>query len=318
MSIAPCPGTLHRYTKRLVALEHPSPGPYLPAFLILWVGGLGDGLLTVSYPRKLAAKLPEKWGLVEVMLSSSYNGFGTSSLARDAKELGSCVEYFRNLPHAGAVRKIVLMGHSTGSQDCVEYVVGKGAEGRPKVDGVILQGSVSDREALVESLPKDVYEKIVKISDEYVREGRGDDVIPASLGVKVYGRTPVTAYRWKSFLSADGPGVGDDDYFSSDLPEEKLRETFGAFGETPLCILFSGDDEHCPKHVDKQALVDKWVRIVKESGGVVDEEHGGVVPKAHHNYDEDSDEVVDDLCRRVSGFAEKVEKHGFTSTVSHL
>lgn len=201
----------------------------------------------------------------------------------------------------------------------MEYVVGEGAQRRPRVDGVILQGSVSDREALMESLPKDVYEKIVSISDEYVKDGRGDDVIPASLGVSVYGRTPVTAHRWKSFLSAEGPGVGDDDYFSSDLPEERLRETFGAFGEeTPLCILFSGDDEHCPKHIDKQALVDKWARIVKEGGGVVDEEHGGVVPKAHHNYDQDGDDVVNDLCCRVSRFVEKVEKGAFANTASHL
>lgn len=251
-----------------------------------------------------------------MLLSSSYNGFGTSSLARDAKELGSCVEYFRKLKSEG---KIVLMGHSTGSQDCMEYVAGQGREERPKVDGVILQGSVSDREALAESLPSEVYEKVVRVSKEYIRDGRRDDVLPSSLGVTVYGRAPVTAYRYDSFLSADGPGKGDDDYFSSDLSEERLRETFGTFGkETPVMILFSGDDEHCPKHIDKQELVEKWSRIVKEGGGVVEEDYGGVVPKAHHNYGQDGEEVVADLCRRVCGFVEKAEKGAFTSSTSHL
>lgn len=307
------PGTLHLYTPRLSAFEHPStPSAHN---LILWIGGLGDGLLTVSYPRKLSRSLPPTWSLAEVLLSSSYNGFGTSSLSRDAKEIGLCVDYFRGL----GKERVVLMGHSTGSQDCMEYVVGAGSERRGRVDGVVLQGSVSDREGLKDTLLGDVYDKLVKVSKEYIREGRGEDVIPASLGVRVYGRAPVTASRWNSFLSAEGPGKGDDDYFSSDLPEEKLRETFGRFGKgTPLMILFSGDDEHCPKHVDKKALVDNWTRIVKEGGGVVDEELGGIVPKARHNYQQDPDEVVGDLCRRVCGFVEKTENGGFPSTASHL
>jgi len=313
-------GTLHRYTKRLVAFEHASApssssGGAAPANLVLWIGGLGDGLLTVSYPRTLAAALPPTWALAEVLLTSSYAGFGTSSLARDARELGACVEYFRALRPAA---KIVLMGHSTGSQDAMEYVAGKGAAERPKVDGVILQGSVSDREGLRESLSTDTYEKLVKVSKEYIDNGRADDVIPASLGVKVYGRVPVTAYRWDSFLGAEGPGKGDDDYFSSDLSVEKLRETFGAFKDVPLMIVFSEDDEHCPKHIDKQALVNKWTNIVKENGGIVDEQYGGIVPKAHHNYDQDPEEVVQDLCRRVSGFVEKIGKGNLTSSGSHL
>jgi pimeloyl-ACP methyl ester carboxylesterase len=315
-----CPGTLHRYTKRLSAFEHSSSDPStVPNNIILWIGGLGDGLLTVSYPRKLAAKLPPSWSIAEVLLASSYNGFGTSSLARDAKEIGQCVAYFRNLRGDGD-GKIVLMGHSTGSQDCMEYVVGKGHEGRPKVDGIVLQGSVSDREALVDTMPKEKYESIVKVAKEYIKDGRGEDVVPASAGGNLYGRVALTAYRLDSFLSPDGPGVGDDDYFSSDLPDERLRETFGAIGkDTPLLILFSGDDESVPKHVDKQALVEKWAKIVKENGGNVDEEHGGIVPMAHHNYENDTDDVVDDLCRRVCGFVNKVEKGAFTNTTSsHL
>jgi len=311
-----CAGTLHRYTKRLVAFEHASPhGSSPPTNLVLWIGGLGDGLLTVSYPRTLAQALPAPWGLAEVMLASSYGGFGTSSVARDAKEVAACVEYFRALRPGG---KIVLMGHSTGSQDAMEYVVGKAASERPKVDGVVLQGSVSDREALRESLPGDTYEKLIKVSREYIDSGRADDVLPASLGIKVYGRTPVTAYRLDSFLGAEGPGKGDDDYFSSDLPMEKLRETFGAFKDVPLIMLFSGADEHCPKHIDKHALVNKWTKVVKESGGIVDEQYGGVVPKAHHNYDQDPEDVVQDLCRRVSGFVEKISKGSLTSNGSHL
>lgn len=316
------PGTLHRYTKRLVAFEHaltsPSTSEPNPQNILLWVGGLGDGLLTVSYPRILAQSLPQTWSLVEVTLSSSYSGFGTSSLSRDAKELGQCVEYFRSLGPNTKKRKVVIMGHSTGSQDCMEYAVGKGSDGRPKVDGLVLQGSVSDREALKEHLGEEEYGRIVDLAREYVASGRSDDIIPAFReGIKIYGRAPVTAYRWNSFLSAEGPGVGDDDYFSSDMSDERLKETFGKLG-VPLMVLFSGDDEHCPKFVHKETLVEKWGKVVKENAGIVDEENGGIVRWATHNLEGNRKEVVSDLCRRVCGFLGRVEKEDFTSGAAHL
>jgi len=255
---------------------------------------------------------------VEVLLSSSYNGYGTSSLSRDAKELGQCVEYFRSLGPNAKERKVVIMGHSTGAQDCMEYAVGKESDKRPRVDGLVLQGSVSDREALRQDMGEKEYGRIVELAKEYVASGRSDDIIPAFReGIKVYGHTPITAYRWNSFLSADGPGVGDDDYFSSDLSDERLKETFGKFG-VPLMVLFSGDDEHCPKSVHKETLVEKWVRVVKESGGIVDDENGGIVRRATHNLEGNRDEVVRDLCRRVCGFLGRIEKENFTSDAAHL
>ena len=315
------PGTLHRYTKRLVAFEHANASSNLVSTtqnILLWVGGLGDGLLTVSYPRTLAQSLPPTWSLVEVMLSSSYNGFGTSSLSKDAKELGQCVEYFRSLGPNAKERKVVIMGHSTGSQDCMEYAVGEGSAGRPRVNGLVLQGSVSDREALRESMGEEEYGRIVELVREHVSLGRGDDIIPAFReGIKVYGRTPVTAYRWNSFLSAEGPGVGDDDYFSSDLSDERLRETFGKLG-VPLMVLFSGEDEHCPKFIHKEALIERWGRVVKGSGGIVDDDNGGIVRGATHNLEGNCEEVIRDLCRRVCGFLGKVEREDFTSGAPHL
>jgi len=253
-----------------------------------------------------------------VVLSSAYNGFGMSSLSKDAKELGQCVEYFRSLGSNTKERRVVIMGHSTGSQDCMEYTAGKESARRPRVDGLILQGSVSDREALKEHLGEKEYEQIVNLTKEYVASGRSDDIIPAFReGIRVYGRTPVTAYRWNSFLSAGGPGVGDDDYFSSDMSDERLKDTFGKLG-VPLMILFSGDDEHCPKFVNKERLVEKWVGVVKENGGIVDEENGGIVRGATHNLEGNLEEVVRDLCRRVCGFLERVEKEDFTSDTAHL
>lgn len=253
-----------------------------------------------------------------MILSSSYSGFGTSSLSRDAKELGQCVEYFRSLGDKAKERKVVIMGHSTGSQDCMEYAVGKESGRRPRVDGLVLQGCVSDREALKEHLGKKEYERIIDLAKEYITSGRSEDIIPAFReGIKVYGRAPVTAYRWNSFLSADGPGAGDDDYFSSDISDERLKETFGKLG-VPLMVLFSGDDEHCPKFVHKEMLVEMWTRVIKDSGGIVDDENGGIIRGATHNLEGDDEDVVRDLCQRVYGFLGRIEKEDFTNGAAHL
>ena len=54
----------------------------------VYVGGLTDGLLACRYVDQLAAALDEAgWALVQPVLSSSYTGYGISSLARDAEEL---------------------------------------------------------------------------------------------------------------------------------------------------------------------------------------------------------------------------------------
>jgi pimeloyl-ACP methyl ester carboxylesterase len=298
------PGTLHRYSPRLVAFEHARPSP--PLHFLLWVGGLGDGLLTVSYPALLAEKLPAQWGLVQVMLMSSLNGWGTSALQRDVKELSQCITYFRKLK--GETCQVVLMGHSTGCQDAMEYVIGLGHETRPLLHGVILQAPVSDREAMADKL-KD-YAPLTETAQMYVAQGRGDDVLPLSIGTTPFGRTALSAYRWLSLVSPNRDG--DDDYFSSDLPEHGLQKSFGSFkAQTPLLILCSGADEHVPKHIDVSALIKRWTRIVELGGGLVDVENTGIIDGAHHNFEMDDIKVFDDLCQRVNGFLENIEAGRF-------
>jgi pimeloyl-ACP methyl ester carboxylesterase len=303
----PQKGKLHKYSKRLVAFEHDSGEP--PTHLLLWVGGLGDGLLTVPYPSMLAQKLPPHWALVEVMLLSTLNGFGVSSLQQDVKELKECVKYFRNL--MGENGKIVLMGHSTGCQDAMEYVTGPGKDSRLPLDGVILQAPVSDREAIGDSLGES-HKKIVETAQAFVQDGRSDDVLPLALGKSLFGKAPISAYRWLSLLSPKKDG--DDDYFSSDLTHERLKNTFGSFPKrTPLLILCSGADEHVPSHIDVSALIQKWTDIVETGGGVVDSENGGIVPGAFHNLMRNDEQVVNDLCQRVGKFLSGVVSHPVAS-----
>lgn len=306
-------GQLHRYSKRLVAFEHTAAFGPPSKHILLWIGGLGDGLHTVSYPARLAQKLPPEWSLAQVLIRSSYNGWGTGSLERDTKDLEQCVNYFRKNKPNGV--NIVCMGHSTGCQDLMEYLTGKGCTKRAIINGAILQAPVSDREALIEGMEEEKIKRILATSREWVDTGRGGDVLPENVDAKFFGKaSTVTAYRWHNLLS---PG-GDDDYFSSDLSDEKLRATFGAIKkESPLLILYSGSDENAPPSVDLKALTQKWMSFVKEGGGAVDEDNGGVVPEAHHNLEEDDDDVLDDLCGRVCRFLSKIET-GFSNARANI
>ena len=197
------------------------------------------------------------------------------------------------------------MGHSTGCQDVIHYLVGPDAEARPSIAGGIIQASVSDREAMVKMM-SDVYDESVKVAKGMVREGKGEELVPFSV-TDSFLKTPICARRWLSLASPEKNG--EDDLFSSDLEDEQLQKTFGRLpARSPLCILYSEGDEFVPDTVDIEAMVKRWMGFVKRGGGVVDEKHSGVVKDATHNLKGNPDAVVQDLLGRVVGFIERLEK----------
>ncbi len=303
-------GIAHKYSKRHIAFEH---GPSIPVQssdppnTLLFIGGLTDGLLTVPYPTSIAASLPSSWVLAEVLLSSSYKGWTTGNLARDVRELGECVAYFKKLRSG---KKVVLLGHSTGCQDIMEYLTGGGAAKRPGIDGAILQGGVSDREAVTDMLgdeeAKQKFTALLQHAKELIETGKQKDMMPIkdNAAVSAFG-SPATAYRTYSLLA---PG-GDDDFFSSDLSDKQLTKTFGKIPKTtPVCILVGEKDPYIPAHIDRVALVQRWTKIIREGGGVVDDVNGGIVKGASHNLDGNSEEVVQDLVGRVCRFLGTLEE----------
>lgn len=50
---------------------------------------------------------------------------------------------------------------------------------------------------------------------------------------------------------------GDDDYFSSDLPDEKVKKTWASV-KKPILIVPSAQDEYVPPSVDFEELLAKW------------------------------------------------------------
>ncbi|OQO07369.1 hypothetical protein B0A48_07066 [Cryoendolithus antarcticus] len=300
------PGTLHFIPPNLSAFEPSKPlARSLNINTLLWIGGLFDTYLSVSYPLRLAHALGPTWSLMTASLSSAGHSWGTSSIARDAEEIGKIVAMIKHMQPGG---KVVIMGHSTGCQDCMEYVVGKGKENRPPVEGVILQAPVSDREAIEADVPAAMINEANQLALKMCREGHDKDVMPNRLTKVIFDRVAITARRWVDIASPAPTHDGADDYFSSDLSDERLAASFGKFlASTALLILEGGSDESVPESIDKHALVSRWTAATLIGGGVTDNANGGVVEGASHNLNGSPEAVVQDLIRRVVGFVGRLD-----------
>lgn len=300
-------GTVHTIPPNLSAFEPTKPlAPSASVHTLLWIGGMFDTLLSVHYPLTLASTLGPNWSVMCASLNSAGMGWGVSSIARDAEDMAKIIRYVKGLRPGG---KVVVMGHSTGCQDCMEYVTGKGKEERPGVDGVILQAPVSDREAITNELPRAFVQEVDQLALKMCTEGHDKDCLPNRLTKSVFGRIGITARRWLD-VSSPGPNHdGADDFFSSDLSDERLRNTFGKVpASSPLLVLYGGADESVPQVVDKRRLVQRWMQTTEQHGGAVDGRNGGIVEGASHNLNGQSAEIVGDLVRRVAGFLGKVER----------
>jgi len=171
-----------------------------------------------------------------------------------------------------------------------------------------MQSSVSDREAFPMLLSEEQYQSSVQVALDYVSEGRGENVLPAQLLGGLFPEVAISARRWLSLTSPPPAHNGQDDYFSSDLREERLKGTFGRIGATgtAIQILYSEKDQYVPESVHKEELVERWERIIREGGGIVDED-SGIIKGTNHAGEGGEDQVVGDLVSRVIRFLGRVE-----------
>ncbi|KAI5459859.1 hypothetical protein BGZ63DRAFT_415318 [Mariannaea sp. PMI_226] len=219
-------------------------GPTSARNALVVIGGLTDGPQTVPIVRPLAKHIGEDnnldYSIFEFRMRSSFIGFGQSNLSNDVADISAFVKYLRGL----SKEKIVLMGHSTGCQDCMEYTNYE-KHGNEPVDGFILQGCVSDRETL--DLIMSDPEPSLALAAKMIAEGKADHMMPKDMLPDVLG-APISAYRFQS-LAAKG---GDDDYFSQDLDDETVKKFWGRFNK-PVLVMHSGNDEYVPQRVDQDA-----------------------------------------------------------------
>jgi hypothetical protein len=98
------------------SLPQPSASPRETPNALVFIGGLGDGPHTVPAIRAVSERmnqyLPE-WSVFEIRLNSSFGQWGFSSLGEDVQGIGEIISYLKSRLGKG---RVVLMGHSTGSQ----------------------------------------------------------------------------------------------------------------------------------------------------------------------------------------------------------
>ena len=292
--VNPIKGTLFRYVSGVVsqpelqAVESPI-GHEHTRFLV-FIGGLTNGLLATKYIEALGVVADTRgWALVQPILSSSYLGFGMSTLAQDAAEVELLLRYLRD--HRGA-SAFALAGFSTGCQVVATTLSVASTEIRSLVRAAVMHAPVSDREA---SANGDRAEQAASLEEANMWIQKGE---PRHLmSTPMFGAVPITAERWRS-LHASG---GDDDFFSSDLSDEELQgrlaqlSTLGQIeahglatqpvpNHPGLRVLFAHalDDEYVPPAVNVEALAGRFVAAV-DGGECV---HSLLVPNATHSMSE--------------------------------
>lgn len=266
----------------------------------VYLGGLTDGLLACKYVDSLAEKLDAAgWALVQPVLSSSYTGYGISSLDQDAKELSALLCH---ISASNSVDGFAIVGHSTGCQDAVTLLRGTHLPDavRAKIRAAVLQAPVSDRES--DSLLPDAPARAAELAEarRLIAAGEGHLLMTTLHN----GFVPISAARYASLNGRLGP----DDMFSSDLTDAELEGYLGhmsTLGQrrgvpgraAPLashpglraCFCHSGADEYVPKTVDVSALSK---RFVAAAGGVGSGAEAVIIDGAAHNCVDHGDEFV--------------------------
>lgn len=288
---------------------------------------------------------PTEWSLFTVNLTSSYTSWGLGHLDRDTDEIAKCIEYIKEYKTTKfGDGKIVVMGHSTGSQCVLHYLSRPNPHAskpsfdpylehikRPAIDGAIMQAPVSDREVvhwvlsegIGDKKPEEirpVYERMVAMAKEAVeKDPSTDTLLPLSMTSYIYPSIyPVSCRRFLSLVSPDSPHLpGEDDLFSADLSDEHLATTFGMIKQRgllkhKLMVLISGADQAIPSWVDKDRNLKRWQKATDHDGvdQIWDTDHSAIIPNASHALsNDDQAEPRKFLVGKVMGYLRTALEH---------
>jgi pimeloyl-ACP methyl ester carboxylesterase len=208
----------------------------------------------------------------------------------------------------------------------MQYLLNASSGAAPALDGAIMQapGSLdptfhpplttvnrlpaSDREAIVMTTSKTAYLTSLNFCESWIKDAREKEILPREMRPR-FEDTPISAERWYSLaapLDANGKPQGSEDFFSSDLDDATLAETFGKIPkDTPVLALYGGKDHCVPPEVDKETLLGRWNSVAEAAGANF---KASVVPGATHDIADVSTEVLEDFVGRVSGFLESIAK----------
>lgn len=285
---------------------------------------------------------PTEYSLFTLSLTSSYQSWGLGHMDRDTDEIAQCLQYIKEYKKDKfGDGKVVLMGHSSGSQAVLHYLYRPNPHtsipafdpylehiNRLALDGAIMQAPVSDREAILWVLTvgiggrtpgevRPIYEKLEAMALEAARHEKSDTLLPLSMTSQIgyQANVPISARRFLSLNSPESPQAPrEDDLFSSDIGAEQLAKTFGMIKQRgllrhKLMVLFSGADQSVPDWVDKEKLLAGWRDATDHNGRdrIWDQEHSAVIPNASHALsNDDQAEPRRFLVERVLGYLRAV------------
>lgn len=95
---------------------------------------------------------------------------------------------------------------------------------------------------------------------------------------------------------------GDDDYFSSDLPDDRVAAIWSSI-KAPILIVPSGEDEYAPKGVDFEKLLAKWKSVCPQASDL-----SALIPGANHTVKPAASQQW--LAERVASFLKGLDERG--------
>lgn len=262
--------------KNLVAFVSHSPNHELCSNALVLIPGLTDGFMSMPYTASLSKALQEvDHSLVQVQISSSFMQFGFGSILKDCEEMTTLVTFLKEELN---FKKIALLGHSTGGQDCVYFL--RHSTARDMIGAVILQGAVGDRDE-IQSDPAlmGMLEEARRLRDE----GREELFLQEDL----YG-APVTARRFLSLAER----LSDEDMFSVDLTEDELLPIFEHI-TIPISLCFSSGDEYVPDPRAQREMAARLVRVLEAGSSCLvkctyyEGDHGLTLKTMHEQFVKD-------------------------------
>lgn len=249
-------GQLLSFVSVLPSSSATATAPNVCSNAFVLIPGLTDGMMSMCYTKSLnSALLSINYSLVQLNLSSSFYQFGFQDLEQDKKDIQDIVKFLKS---EYKFDKIILCGHSTGCQDIL-YLLRYG-EVSPLINGVILQGGVSDRDDILntEDGPAMIAE-----AEKLKSENKADHFLTYQ-----HCDAPVTASR---FLSLAGR-LTKDDMFSVDLTKEELAPILEPV-TVPTLIVYSSEDEYVPDKEGQRAFADQMVEVLKRTSPLVQLEY---------------------------------------------
>jgi len=242
------------------------------ALSLVFIHGITEGFLSIPLLPDLTKALSdmELASVVQLIMRSSYSGYGVTSLDTDVRDL---VDLLKQLKLRGK-EKIILCGHSTGTQDVVHLLRRLQSNSEPLdlplIKGAIFLAPVSDREAFLLEIPDTLLAERVKLAESKLKENLGEELTPRDWG---YENIPCSYNRFISLSKR----LGQEDMWSSDLSEDELNSMIGHV-KLPSLILYAEFDEYVPKFVDKEVLLSRLQRAMPGCCTTV------MVEKANHEF----------------------------------